>query len=258
MNNAPMKDIQDFLDLVLEGKGRDKSGVILFRGQGTDEPLLPRIARPDPRVDTGEKERTMLDEFRRRATLLVPQGVDPDDKWELLVLAQHYGMTTRLLDWTTNPLVALWFACTQAAGGNAILVYLFVPKNEHLLDRTKDTTPWSPTATRVLQPNLNNSRLVAQSGWFTSHAFSKKSGRFVPLEGNARLTKSLYKLTFPRGKRVELVEQLDLMGINEQALFPDLAGVCRHMNWMHDTDQPTTRRSLPPGARERTPRGSST
>lgn len=48
----------------------------------------------------------------------------PRNEWEYLALAQHHGLPTRFMDWTTNPLMALYFACRNAEAGTDSAVYV--------------------------------------------------------------------------------------------------------------------------------------
>jgi len=89
-----------------------------FRGEPQEYKyqLLPSIGRPHGYASRGikrlspEQEKNLLHRFRRRAFPHVRRILND---WEALFLARDHGLPTRILDWTANPLAALWFACSD-------------------------------------------------------------------------------------------------------------------------------------------------
>ncbi len=139
---------------------------------------------------------------------------------------------TRLLDWSDNPLVALWFAVANQDITSSSFVYMFEPKKTSFLDRNKDKSPFTTSSTKVLRPNLNNPRIVAQSGWFTSHMFAKKPSKFITLGRHKLHGPLLTRFEIPGTLKADMLIMLDKLGVNNRTLFPDIQGICTHLNWV--------------------------
>jgi hypothetical protein len=240
---AEIGRLGDFVSLV----ERDfTDSLVLYRGQSCDKPLLPKIARVDTRADPIGAETLMLGEFKRRSVPYLQ--VVPANDWDWIALAQHHGMATRLLDWSSNPLAALWFAVRQPkVDGDDGVVWVFAPAPDDVIlpavITERNSSPFTGTRTSVFQPRQITPRIVVQHGWFTVHKYQEDSAGFVPLERIEIYENCLRKVLIRASAFAELRYQLDRLGVNDVSLFPDLSGLCSYLEWAHTRlpDEPLDR-----------------
>lgn len=207
-----------------------------FRGQRTDSILLPRIGRLKLKESLAKSEKKMFNEFKRKSIPFI-QNL-PKNDWDWLAIAQHHGMATRLLDWTSNPLTALWFAVQYPAKEKMHgVVWIFKVPEQDILTPDKlinsSIAPFSGKRTKMFQPNCVTNRIVAQNGSFTVHRFIDSRKSFVPLEKNKYYQNCLTKVIIPAKSFTNLRYHLDRFGINHSSMFPDIDGVCKHVEWLN-------------------------
>jgi len=227
MRKIKIESFHNFIQKIEEISSSEN--LVIFRGQAFQGKLLPSIARRDQKQNTTSIEKQVIDQLQLLGASF-PE-VAQSTTLDLLVLAQHFGLKTRLLDWTSNPLAALWFACADRNKGDS---YVYALQADKLQDKDvykKD--PFSTTLTRVFQPRLNNPRIISQHGWFTLHKYSNTANSFVSIDANPDTKTKLTQIRIPETLRESLVESLERHGISERTLFPDLEGLCLHLNWKH-------------------------
>lgn len=213
MTEKIIKEIGEFHKLV---QGYETSKHI-FRGvRDARHELLPKLGRLKFLKTMESDERHMLRLFENYATPYLPNR--DLRKWELLAIAQHHGLPTRLLDWSRNALVAAFFAVEQEFDGNSAV---YVLKDMKFLDIEK-IDPFDVRKVSKFIPRHITPRITAQSGLFTIH----------PRPNVPFVSKSVDKLIIANGFRRDLKKLLYRYGVHRAALFPGLDGIASYVEWL--------------------------
>jgi hypothetical protein len=164
-------------------------------------------------------ERRLLQEFKRKAVPYIHPSRCPSSDWEWLALARHHGLPTRLLDWTRNPLVALYFAVAENTGHDDASIFAYVHNQPPVDVRTTD--PLAVDRVELYEPAMISDRMVAQYSVFTAEPDRRGGARTNEQEGRKLKTWTVSAKAAP-----EIKKQLAILGLTRVSLFPDLDSLC--------------------------------
>jgi len=210
---------------------KDHGREAMFRGQANSGwPLLPSIARyanalePEGYDCISDLEDHLLDRFR---ILGVPfRDFRNMPRFEQLIHAQHYGLPTRLLDWSTNPLKALFFAVEDPQLDKSDgAVYMTRPRFW-----TEGTTNLEDDGEySACFPELLHERISAQDACVLAFPLSKSSMEVPALSVGAlpRSLEFLHAFTVPSSCKQKLRKQLAVLGVTHRTVYPGLEGTTR-------------------------------
>lgn len=220
-------------DIRLARRELNNPEVVWYRGHWrSDYPLLPSLLRLPPEL---RKEQWLFDKYRQAAAHL---RLERASDWETLFDMQHYGIPTRLLDWTETLGVAVFFALGTSPSEAA--VYVLDPEALNLhgtgsraIRQVGDTAfgyrsvywekrPFAPRLPIAMEPPFQNERIFAQRGVFTVHGDDVRG-----LE--EQYPECLRKIVLPVEARAAAFEFLAFSSLNQLSIFPDIVGIARYL-----------------------------
>lgn len=221
-----------------------KESTFWFRGNADlGDKLIPSALRY-PKLSKRNRALNLLNDFKRFGELKLPKAPSANEEFKWIQLAQHYGLPTRLLDWTKNAAIALYFACEKEPEKDGA-VFILNPidlnrkaslKEARIFDPHKDTKLISVylkldgtkdlrgLKTIAVNPPWNSERIMLQQGVFTLHG-----SRYFTLTD--RQAPSLVYLKIEKDYKQSLQEELERVGINEMSIFPEAEHMCRYLKW---------------------------
>lgn len=238
--NKRINTVSEFIDYINERKSILLKSI--FRGQADHTwKLIPSFYRLNLDVhDNSEKdiipnysiiEQTMLDIFQQKGAHLL-KSYDIKNKLDLMIIAQHHGLPTRLLDWTENPLYALFFAVEDINVKKDACIYEYLPTrfNDNNIIALDENFK-SDSEYFFVKPQHLNERVKAQNGFFTLHPLYKKLDVkcFNSILNETKCGNMIEKMIIPKNSKVKIKSELEKLNINRFTIYPDLDGLAANI-----------------------------
>jgi len=220
-------------------RARQDSNAIAFRGHGNSSYRLKTTLH---RAGRHRLERYCSDEllqFKDHAEAVLDLRFNMEDGTDyatVLGLAQHYGLPTPLLDWTSSPYIAAFFAFSNAIetlearrDSKYVRVYGLTHEFVRRSSPANVIVPFvSPYVSSLKIAPRNNPRLYAQQGQFLVTNVADVEAFIRKMEHTDKL-QYLISADVPIECAPEALEDLAFMGLTAAAMFPGLDGVCRRI-----------------------------
>jgi hypothetical protein len=136
--------------------------------------------------------------------------------WEWMCLARHHGLPVRLLDWTRNPLVALYFAVWDNAGTTAAV---YAERFGRHIDIEAERDPFAVKKVGKFQPPHSVARMASQASVLTIHPDPRKSYN----------SSTLRCFEIPAKLVPSMKASLRRCGVHPATVFPGLSGVAKSL-----------------------------
>ena len=241
VNIIKVKSFKEYLEVV--DKLKTKNNNIVFRGQRHSfYHLLPSVLRDDKLKNL---EEDFFRDFSLKANGYFQDEIEHFSATDILCLMQHYGVPTRLLDFTESALTALYFAIKDTDKEYEmfspcvwVLDYSKLDQGAELCCseevratiEEKLTDKITPPETKhqilknnfVFAPKLKNKRLTIQKGLFFYFAEEKNLEENTPKD-------ALFKIVFNSANGIDFLKSLENIGFTPTSIYPDFAGLAKEI-----------------------------
>lgn len=218
--------VHQLLEIAAKRHFTKARGQWVFRGHSdASYKLIPSVGRGGHTSKSTQKyEQSLFRAFRREAGAYLDPL--PTNEWEWLSAAQHHGLPTRLLDWSHNPLAALYFAVegNEAKEGEVFALNAPLKAPESISRKS----PFEVQRAMKYYPNIVSPRIRAQEGLFVICPEPE-----VPLDQKLRSDWAIERIAVPATAKVRLRYELFRLGVHESSLFPHIDGLAARIKWQH-------------------------